>query len=188
MPARGAVSEEKQRIRRAERTRRRECDSAYWREVGQGISRRLTSLLKQREPQVLGSYRALADEPVLEDFDWSTAFPRVEGEAIRFHRCELGQLRAGAFGIEEPPVGSEEVQPQMVLVPGLAFGEDGSRLGRGKGYYDRYLASHHTLAVGVVDEAGLYPSLPREAHDERVDVIVTEARVLMRKDDHGLHD
>jgi 5-formyltetrahydrofolate cyclo-ligase len=70
----------------------------------------------------------------------------------------------------------------VVLVPGLAFGERGGRLGRGGGHYDRFLreARRHgsIAAIAMAFELQMVAEVPREAHDEPVDVIVTEARVI----------
>jgi 5-formyltetrahydrofolate cyclo-ligase len=64
----------------------------------------------------------------------------------------------------------------LILVPGLAFTRNGQRLGRGGGFYDRYLAllPPHTVRLGVCFAAQLVESLPAEAHDQRVNAVVTE--------------
>ncbi|MBM65731.1 MAG: 5-formyltetrahydrofolate cyclo-ligase [Myxococcales bacterium] len=177
-----AMREEKQRLRRAQRDRRNGHHREYWLRVGRAITGRVARFLLGRPRLMVGVYNALPDEPVIAPLPHATAFPRVEGREIHFHECHQDRLRPGAFGIEEPPIGAPIVHPDVILVPGLAFAEDGSRLGRGQGFYDRYLATHETLSIGVVDEAGLLASVPREAHDARMDVIVTQDRVLDRKD------
>ena len=89
-------------------------------------------------------------------------------------------LIPGRFGIPEPPEDAELVEdPAAVVVPGLAFSPDGSRIGRGGGYYDRWLAAHPgCMAVGLCYEAFLTPIVP-EPHDRRVRFILTERRCIV---------
>lgn len=90
-------------------------------------------------------------------------------------------LRPGPYGIPEPPVDSPWVplnQLDLVLVPGLAFDASGTRLGRGKGFYDRLLAETHGAKCGVALEAQLLPVLPRDANDIAMDYLLTPIRCL----------
>jgi 5-formyltetrahydrofolate cyclo-ligase len=89
-------------------------------------------------------------------------------------------LRPGPHGLREPdpaqcPVAAPE-EIDLVLVPGLGFTPGGVRLGRGAGYYDRWLAEAPAglLTVGVAFECQLTPDLPSEPHDWQMDYIVTE--------------
>lgn len=108
------------------------------------------------------------------------AFPRIEGERLVFHSIEtLEHLRTGTFGIREPDANTaRQVFPgedDTILVPGLAFDRAGGRLGRGGGFYDRFLAQWpHARRVGVGFSIQLIDAVPREAHDAQVDAIVTE--------------
>ena len=71
----------------------------------------------------------------------------------------------------------------VFLVPGVAFDPRGVRLGRGAGCYDRALARHPTaLRVGLAYEMQVVPSLPEATWDVPMDAVVTEARVLVRKE------
>ncbi|MBL8746345.1 MAG: 5-formyltetrahydrofolate cyclo-ligase [Phycisphaerae bacterium] len=90
-------------------------------------------------------------------------------------------------GIAEPVGGASAKLESLdlVLVPGLAFDESGHRLGRGAGFYDRFLEAFRArrgpeaVALGVCFEAQLVGEIPSEPHDERLDGIVTEKRVLL---------
>lgn len=76
------------------------------------------------------------------------------------------------------PVGTRKVEPQLILVPLLAFTPRGDRLGYGGGYYDRTLAGlraqSEIFACGVAYAGQEVKSLPTDAHDERLDGILTE--------------
>jgi len=86
-------------------------------------------------------------------------------------------LQKGAFGIMEP-IGDEMTigtNIDVVLVPGMAFDEKGHRLGRGKGYYDRFLSTlpePHPHLIGVCFDFQKVDSVPTEACDIPVDLVV----------------
>ncbi len=92
-------------------------------------------------------------------------------------------FRPGHFGIPEPR-GGERFDPHrdrtaVVFVPGLAFGIDGRRLGRGGGYYDRFLAwtEPGVTAVGLGYAFQVVECLPQDPWDRRLDYVVTERAV-----------
>ncbi len=87
------------------------------------------------------------------------------------------------LGVYEPDCGREcEIVPNeksVLVVPGVAFDEDGHRMGYGGGYYDRYLETHpghKTIALAY--EFQILHELPAEPYDKSVDMIVTEKRVI----------
>lgn len=112
------------------------------------------------------------------------ALPRIDGRRLRFHLWRREPLVLGAFGIQEPADDAPEVvvPPSgsgdriLVVAPGLAYGRDGSRLGRAGGYYDRFLAEHagRVGTVGLCLARFLFDHVPTEPHDRHVDVVVTE--------------
>ena len=86
-------------------------------------------------------------------------------------------MKEGAFGIMEP-VGREMLGDEnidVMLVPGMAFDACGNRLGRGKGYYDRFLSSLSTprpKLLGVCFDFQKVDVVPTESCDIPVDVVV----------------
>ena len=106
------------------------------------------------------------------------AFPRVtaKGAALDFHRVPDGEiLQPGAFGIHEPLAHWPRATPDILLVPLLAYDDQGTRLGYGGGYYDRTLAAlPHARAIGIAYAGQRVDFLPRDAHDCRLDAILTE--------------
>lgn len=99
----------------------------------------------------------------------------------------LPNLTSGAFGIWEPrPDAARLVVPDafdLVLVPGLAFDLDGGRLGRGAGFYDRFLATlpPKTRLVGVALDEQIVEKTPRDAFDLPVDALATPTRLVVFK-------
>lgn len=86
-------------------------------------------------------------------------------------------MKEVAFGIREPDesaplVPREEVD--LVLVPAVCYDQQGYRLGFGGGYYDRWLEHFTGFRVGLCRKAILQDKVPTEAHDSRVDVLITE--------------
>ena len=90
-------------------------------------------------------------------------------------------LVAGKFGVREPAAQCAAMplnQLDLVLVPGLAFDRFGSRLGRGRGFYDRLLGEVSGVKCGICYQGQLLESLPTEGHDVRVNFIVTPNECL----------
>ena len=105
---------------------------------------------------------------------WS-AIRGVPVKTLTYHPiAELAELVLGRFGIREPAPGPQLEKLDLIVVPGLAFTVTGNRLGRGAGYYDRFLATvpTTTLKVGVCFEFQLVPQIPSESHDVIMDVVV----------------
>lgn len=105
----------------------------------------------------------------------ATALPLVTGKNMTFHLVADGtDLKRGVFDIREPASHLQQVFPEsgsFVLVPGLAFTLSGQRLGRGGGYYDRFLSGRPegVRAVGVCFDFQVHESLPTTGHDAGVD-------------------
>lgn len=87
-------------------------------------------------------------------------------------------VKAGLGGLV-PDVGAPVLAPDMLLVPMLAFDDAGYRLGYGGGFYDRTLEKLRSAgtvrAIGVAYDAQRVDAVPREATDQRLDAMLTEA-------------
>ena len=108
------------------------------------------------------------------------------GEMKFYYFDSMNQLEEGHFGIFEPrPEYCEEVLDYsrgICLVPGLSFDLQGFRLGYGKGYYDRFLSVFHGVSVGLCYEDCLKPALPVDLFDKKTEVLVTERKIYMCKE------
>ena len=141
------------------------------------------SLGAELDPRPLGD--------VLAKQGWWLALPAVtdlEGP-LTFRAWKPGErLAPDLSGLPAPMATSPEVQPDVILVPLLAFDRAGGRLGQGGGYYDRTLAALRGQglappAVGFAYSGQEVPRLPREPHDQPLDGILTEAGyIAVRKD------
>lgn len=109
------------------------------------------------------------------------ALPRVTGadKPLRFFRWRPGEATdEGAFGTRVPVKKAEEVIPDILLIPLVAFDLNGFRLGYGGGFYDRTLeglrAKRSCLAVGIAYAAQEYDTLPHDVYDQPLDWVVSE--------------
>lgn len=105
------------------------------------------------------------------------AFPKASGEGMAFFGvASLEGFQEGSFHVMEP-VGGRMMQEEspLVLAPGVGFDLQGTRMGYGKGYYDRYFAKYpRCRKIGIAYEAQLVGRLPKDAFDVPMDGIMTE--------------
>jgi len=148
--------------------------------------------LKLAPGSVVGGYHALPDEAdpahllqALVTAGCHIAYPRIvaPGLPLEFHLVPDGQvLQRGAHGIHEPKAHWPSVMPHLLLVPLLAFDKNGHRLGYGGGFYDRTLFAYRIRAIGLGYAAQEMESLPAEAHDMKLDAILTERGLTKYKE------
>lgn len=100
--------------------------------------------------------------------------PRVEGKEIVFYQVtSLSDLEEGSFHVLEPKTTCIPApEPNLILVPGVAFTIEGKRLGYGGGFYDRFLSKHSCATIGVGYEFQVLEELPVEEHDMKLDEII----------------
>jgi 5-formyltetrahydrofolate cyclo-ligase len=91
-------------------------------------------------------------------------------------------LVSGVWGIREPPVQAAEVEPDIVLVPLVAFDRAGRRLGYGGGYYDltitRLRARKPIVAMGIAYAVQEIAEVPAAPHDAALDLVLTEREII----------
>jgi 5-formyltetrahydrofolate cyclo-ligase len=113
------------------------------------------------------------------------ALPAIagRGKPLVMRAWEFGApLDRGQWGIREPKPEAAEVEPDILLVPLLAFDRAGYRLGYGAGYYDmtihRLRGLKAVTAVGIAFAAQEVPKIPTTPRDERLDLVLTEREVI----------
>jgi len=121
---------------------------------------------------------------------WTLALPRVEGEDghMVFRQWAPGDaLIQDEAGMTAPELSKPALAPDLVITPLLAFDRKGLRLGQGGGYYDRALEALRArktvfmLGLGYVGQET--HGLPVEAHDQRLDAILTESEYIAVQED-----
>ena len=122
----------------------------------------------------------------LSDMGATCVLPVIEGsaQALRFREWRPGdQLGDAPLGTRQPTADKPWGIPDVVLVPLLAFDARGYRLGQGGGYYDRTLTGLSAFSVGIAYSCQQVSEVPRDAHDRRLDWIVTEQALIEAKEE-----
>ncbi len=145
-----------------------------------GLTKQLLTLVQKLNPKTLATYSPMATEPDISEFNRLIAsslnlvFPKVVGENLIF---ASGGLSPGKFSIPEP-TGEEQQAIDLMLVPALAVDQSGNRLGKGKGFYDRYLQNRHFPRYAVVFDEEVLDAIPTQLHDQRMSGFVTPSRLI----------
>jgi 5-formyltetrahydrofolate cyclo-ligase len=175
-------------LRREKLAARMALDEKTRAELAARIEAHLAALLAPLPPQTLafcapvrGEFDARPLASLLLERGWQAAMPVVTAVAapMRFHLwTPSSAMSVDRYGIPIPADG-EEVVPDIVLLPLLAFDAQGFRLGYGGGYFDRTLAAlvPRPRAIGVGFELGRVADIRPQAHDIGLDAVVTEAGV-----------
>jgi 5-formyltetrahydrofolate cyclo-ligase len=160
------------------------------------VVRRVAALPCYGASRVVAGYLAVGGEVDLEvlvrgrlDAGLPVWLPRFSEHGQCYEMVPVRSVTAdvspGAFGIREPRAALPAVPRQergdeavVWLVPGVAFGPQGQRLGRGRGYYDRLLAGTRGVRVGVAWDWQVLMDLPHAAHDVAMDWVVTDTRTI----------
>jgi len=183
------VGEAKRALRPALMAVRRAIPPETREAAGRAAARELLSLPALRAAGRVALYAALADElPTRPAFEALAALscrrllPRIVGDTLEFAAVDAwSELVPGSYGVLAPPpaaLAEALTAADVVLVPGVAFGPAGERLGRGGGYYDRALAQAGPLRVGFAYQSQLVERVPVDSHDRPMDAIVTEQGVI----------
>lgn len=195
------TSGEKRELRLAMKRSREAIDAAQRVRLSQAACERISDLLTDigaTSVMVYVGLRSELDTAALIEHCWQSsiavATPRCEPDGATMKPYWIrswDELMLGAFGIREPNPAiavrcQETFVPDAVLVPGLAFDQQGGRLGYGAGFYDRYYdrlrglvpnESDMPLWAGCCYEAQLVSAVPMDHHDARMDTVVTEQQV-----------
>ena len=184
--------EEKQQLRRTAR--------GFWAQVapelplawGQAMTHQLTNLPQWRDAQrvfFFVSTKAEPDTHPLLNLALSQGkelyLPRLCREPGRMEAaaCQgLSHLVPGRYGIPEPDGSAPVIAPHLldlVIAPCVMASSTGQRLGHGGGYYDRFLSQCRCPVLVLCPSALLRQELPCQAHDQRVDGVITEQGVII---------
>ncbi|BCW90356.1 5-formyltetrahydrofolate cyclo-ligase [Alphaproteobacteria bacterium SO-S41] len=186
------LADEKALLRRRALVAARASAAAYGEEGGLRVAKAFLGAIPLPHGAVVSGYAPMKSEidpgPLLTRLSrsgHSIALPFVEAadRPLRLKRWLPGEkLTAGQFGTRQPAHDAEDLTPDILIVPLVAFDSEGYRLGRGGGFYDRTIeelkARGPVLTVGLGFSAQNILRVPREPHDQRLDWIVTEEGAL----------
>jgi 5-formyltetrahydrofolate cyclo-ligase len=171
------ITEQKQDLRRQVQAQLRQFSVGEVARLSAHILHQVEQQPAFRQAATVLLYAPLPDEPQLQALlrRWSAEkrllLPVVRGSELLVGDC--GLLRQGAFGIMEPAQALPEApRVDVAIVPGVAFDRSNHRLGRGKGYYDRFLSATPTYKLGVCFACQLLEHIPHDLHDVRMDAVL----------------
>lgn len=188
------LAAQKNRLRSALRAKRRTADRQQLAVDSAALCQRLLELPEMQEARTIFCYVSCGGEVETQRLidtllarGKQIVVPRCKGQGIMdlIPITSLAELRPGKMGILEPAQEALGIAPHEInfaVVPAVACGEDGSRLGQGGGYYDRFLEKATCPFAAVCLEEYLFPTLPSEPHDRFMKIIVTQQRVLRFED------
>lgn len=177
----------KQELRLLAKIKTRSLGLAYRCDASQIICDLLSELVKNagitRVFTYYGKGCEAATKPFIEDClasNVKVCLPVCFPKGMDFFEIDGLPLKEGRFGIPEPEPSGPPESPEpsdLFIVPAVALGRDGRRIGHGGGYYDRYLADSAAFKVGICFDAVLFDRLPSDGYDIPVDMIITETGV-----------
>lgn len=179
--------ETKKEIRQHIISRRKEMDPLAWQEATQKITEKIINhprFLEETDIYCYANYNGeVGTEQIMEEA-WKLGkhvwLPKVEGCEMEFYLVESRkELKPGAYGILEPVTDHKaDGKEGLLIMPGVAFDEEGRRIGYGGGFYDKYLEKHpNLLTVAVAFELQIYQEIPCEEHDIKPRKVVTEEHI-----------
>lgn len=175
---------EKVEIRKKIRERKRQFTDKELGELSLDIIERLLSHPAVKNARTILLYHSLPDEvdthaatDILAESGKTVLLPVVTGDGeMDIYRYDGRKgLKKGAYGIMEPVEGAYTYYNNIdvTVVPGVAFDSDNNRLGRGKGYYDRFLAKvPDTYKIGLCFDFQKVESVPTEHNDIKMDEVI----------------
>lgn len=147
------------------------------------VFEKIENLTEFQNAQNILVYWSMPDELSTHNFiiKWSRKkqllLPVVKGDEMLIKPfSSKDELKQGSLGIWEPDVQKEFLHAiDLVIVPGMAFDKDKSRLGRGKGYYDKYFINKNVVKIGVCFDFQLLDKIPTATFDIKMDKVITKS-------------
>lgn len=180
---------DKAALRRHLRGLRKALPEDLRRDADRRLGQHLAHTLRDADPTrpiALYAPRGPEASPLLAPLSNPIAWPRVatlSPPRLTFHLATLEHLTTGTLQIREPAASAPEVSPlelAAIVVPLIGFDPHGYRLGQGGGFYDALIASLprdpalRPRLIGLAYACQRVDTLPREPHDQPVDLVLTE--------------
>lgn len=184
------TAEAKQKLRQQIKERQRFLSEAYYEMADARILDAVAALPELQEAETIFCYVGMAEEihtrSLLEQILRSgkrLGVPKCRGKGIMhvYEIKDLAQLKKGYYGILEPDEESPVILPEeieLAVIPCLSCDAQGGRLGKGGGYYDRYLEQTAFPKAALCRQQLMEREIPMEIHDQRMDMVITENGVI----------
>jgi len=130
----------------------------------------------KNEPNLLSFMHAMLDMGK----DVALPYIATDDNLIAVEYTNDSVMKSNVYGIAEPIImnESEQAEPDVVLVPGVAFDTAMNRIGYGVGYFDRFLKQTNAYKIGICFDMQIVPNIDSEPYDIAMDMLVTERRVI----------
>lgn len=138
------------------------------------------------EAKTILLYYSLSDEVCTHQFidKWkdkkTILLPIIEGDKMFVGEyTSESHLQKGEYGIMSPTAQQKfTAEIELAIIPGIAFDKQKNRLGRGKGYYDRFLEKCKTKKIGICYDFQLLDAVPTNINDIRMDVVISSTKLF----------
>ncbi len=175
------TDQEKKELRLVMKQKKSELSAAERQRQSNRIFAKIEALPVFQDARVVMAYWALPDEVATQEFIEKYAthktilLPVLYGETLQLKVFQgKDNMEAEArFGIPEPAGKIYTGQVDLVIIPGVAFDKNQRRLGRGKGFYDRFLEEISCFKIGVGFDFQLLETLPVASYDIPMDLVIT---------------
>ncbi|VGO15543.1 hypothetical protein PDESU_04128 [Pontiella desulfatans] len=135
--------------------------------------------------KTIGAYAPLPDDVdiarIMTDPERTFYIPAFDEKRGVYRLARMGEnFKRNRFGGVEPidPVFAEEDEIDLILVPGIAFGHSGERIGREEECYAELLPLYNALRVGICFDFQCMPAIPFDEQDLQMDMIITESKCI----------
>ncbi|MEA4985148.1 5-formyltetrahydrofolate cyclo-ligase [bioreactor metagenome] len=181
------LTDSRKNIVRAEvKAKKQNITDAYKTEQANAVYAKIEQMPEFKEAKTVLMYWSVSDELPTHPFikKWSIAktilLPVVKGQQMTIRPFVSEEMLAqGDFKIMEPMSGNDYLKTvDLVIVPGVAFDRKKKRIGRGKGYYDKYFKNKRIKKWGIGFDFQLYESLPSASYDIDMDRIITPSETI----------
>ncbi len=176
-----SIHKEKANIRRQIKELQKQYTAHELKQKSNTILSVVESLDVFKQANTVLVYWSLPDEVFTHDFavKWTPhktiLLPAIKNNKLEIRRFTCHEdLREGAFCISEPCTDCHTLPADLAIIPGVAFNSEGNRLGRGKGFYDKFLAGFDGYKIGICFDFQLINSIPTEDFDIKMDQIISD--------------
>lgn len=177
------ISESKQALRKIMAQKRDNLVPARKKAYDQWICNQLLALVKTNSYQLIHTYLPMGSEidlsPLIQDLlalNIQITCPKTLGKRKLEHLIlrSLNEVETGKFGTQYPANTKVYTgQQDLIIVPGLAFDQEGYRVGYGGGYYDAFLQEQaNAYKIGIAYPFQIVDQVPKEIHDQQLDQVL----------------